>query len=156
MSEEERTPQQWAQELGAELHGMTDERWDAYLRYLEDEDKDKLVEVFKRLAEEAKALRAGFHADKRVSPENQEQRRRLSRSLRELRTRRLNDIQARYGPLKDDKDEFEDIIDDPNQHPIRSYSEEEADVKDAPEYRSAAEAYEDYMKRREEKESNDD
>jgi hypothetical protein len=96
MSEEERTPeQQWAQDLGVKLHGMTDERWDAYLRYLEGEDRDELTEVFKRLLGEAKELHVELHNDKSVAPENREQRRQLSRGLRELRHRRLNDIRDR-------------------------------------------------------------
>jgi hypothetical protein len=99
MTEEERTPQEWARELRAELHGMTDERWDAYLRYLEE--KGELAEVSTRLLEEAKDLHAAFHADKFVRPQNQEQRRRLWRSLRELRTRRLAELRARYEALYD-------------------------------------------------------
>jgi hypothetical protein len=61
LSEEERTAQEWARAQGVELHGMTDERWAAYLRYLEDENRDKLAEVFKRLVDEERyreALRA--------------------------------------------------------------------------------------------------
>jgi hypothetical protein len=97
MSEEERTPeQQWAQDLGVELHGMSDERWDAYLQYLEGEDRDGLADVSKRLLEEAKGLNAALRADKFVREQNQEQRRQLSRGLRRLRARRLNDIRDRY------------------------------------------------------------
>ena len=97
MSEEGRTPeQQWAQDLGVELHGMTDERWDAYLRYLEEENRDKLAEQFKRLLKEAKDVHAALRADKFVRAQNQEQRRQLSRGLLELRHRRLNDIRDRY------------------------------------------------------------
>jgi hypothetical protein len=99
MTEEERTPQEWARELGAELHGMTDERWDAYLLYLEE--MGEFAEASKRLLEEAKDLHAAFHADKFVRPQNQEQRRRLWRSLRELRTRRLAELRARYEELFD-------------------------------------------------------
>jgi DnaJ-domain-containing protein 1 len=105
MSEEEHTPQEWAQELGVELHGMTDERWDAYLRYLEE--KDELTEASKRVLEEAKDLHAAFHADKFVRPQNQEQRRRLWRSLRELRTRRLADLRARYEAVYDEGDDHD-------------------------------------------------
>lgn len=99
MTEEERTPQEWARELRVELHGMTDEQWDAYLRYLEE--KGELAEVSTRLLEEAKDLHAAFHADKFVRPQNQEERRRLWRSLRELRTRRLAELLARYEALYD-------------------------------------------------------
>ena len=106
MSEEERTPeQQWAQDLGVELHGMTDERWDAYLQYLEGEDRDKLAEESKRLLEESKNLKAALRADKFVRAQNQEQRRQLSRGLRELRHRRLNDIRDRYEAIYDEGDD---------------------------------------------------
>ena len=105
MSEEERTPQELAREWNAELHGMTDERWDAYLRYLEGENRDELAEVSKRLLEEAKELHALLQADKIVTPENREQRRQLSRGLRELRARRLNDIRARYEAPYDEGDD---------------------------------------------------
>jgi hypothetical protein len=99
MTEEERTAQEWARELRAELHGMTEERWDAYLLYLEE--KGELAEVSTRLLEELKDLHAAFHADKFVRPQNQEQRRRLWRSLRELRTRRLAEVRGRYEALYD-------------------------------------------------------
>ena len=106
MSEEERTPeQQWAQDLGVELHGMTDERWDAYLQYLEGENRDKLAEEFKRLLKESKNLKAALRADKFVRAQNQEQRRQLSRGLRELRHRRLNDIRDRYEAIYDEGDD---------------------------------------------------
>ena len=106
MSEEERTPeQQWAQDLGVKLHGMTDERWDVYLRYLEGEKRDQLAEVSALLLEEAKDLYAALRADKFARPENREQRRQLSRGLRELRHRRLNDIRDRYEAIYDEGDD---------------------------------------------------
>jgi hypothetical protein len=106
MSEEERTPeQQWAQGLGVELHGMSDERWDAYLQYLEGENRDKLAEEFRRLLVEANGLNAALRADKFVRAQNQEQRRQLSRGLRELRHRRLNDIRDRYEAIYDEGDD---------------------------------------------------
>ena len=107
MDDKERTPQEWAREWNVELHGMTDERWDAYLRYLEGEKRDELAEVFKRLLEEAKDLHAALHADKFARPENREQPRQLSRGLRELRTGRLNDIRVRYEALYDEGDDNE-------------------------------------------------
>jgi hypothetical protein len=105
MNNKERTPQEWAREWDVELHGMTDERWDAYLRYLEEEGKDELAEVWKRLLEEAKDIHAAFRADKWVRPENREQRRQLSRGLRDLRHRRLNDIRDRYEAIYDEGDD---------------------------------------------------
>ena len=102
---EERTPQQWAQDLGVKLHGMNDERWDAYLWYLEE--KGELAEVFKGLLEEGKDLHAALRADKFVRAQNQEQRRQLSRGLREVRHRRLNDIRDRYEAIYDEGDDNE-------------------------------------------------
>jgi hypothetical protein len=104
---EERTPQQLARESEVELHGMTDERWDAFLRYLEGENRDELAEVSKRLLEEAKELHAVLQADKIVTPENREQRRELSRGLRRLRAQRLNDIRAHYEALYDEGDDID-------------------------------------------------
>lgn len=105
MNEEELTPQQWARELEVKLHGMSDERWDAYLRYLEK--RDELTEVFKHLLEEAKELDDAFHLDKTARPQEKEQRRRVWRSLRELRTRRLADLRARYEAIYDEGDDNE-------------------------------------------------
>jgi hypothetical protein len=106
MSEEERTlEQQWAQDLGVKLHGMTDERWDAYLRYLEGENRDGLADVSKRLLDEAKDLYAAMRADKFVREQNQEQHRQLSRGLRRLRARRLNNIRDRYEAIYDEGDD---------------------------------------------------
>jgi methylphosphotriester-DNA--protein-cysteine methyltransferase len=131
MSEEERTAQEWARaQEGLELHGMTDERWAAYLRYLEDENRDKLAEVFKRLVDEASNLRDALQDDKRARPENQEQRIRLNRSLHELRARRLADISSRV-PVDEGYEEeeaFQEIIDDPKQQPIKFYEDEDANL----------------------------
>jgi hypothetical protein len=107
MTEEERTAQEWAREWNVELHGMTDERWDGYLQYLEGEKRDELTDVSKRLLREAKDLHAVLHADKFARPENREQRRQLSRVLHELRHRRLNDIRDRYEALYDEGDDNE-------------------------------------------------
>jgi hypothetical protein len=103
MTEEERTPQGWARELEVNLHGMSDERWDEYVRYLEE--RDELTGVFKDLLDEAKMLHDAFHLDKAARPQEREQRRRVWRSLRELRTRRLNDIRDRYEAIYDDGDD---------------------------------------------------
>jgi hypothetical protein len=105
MSEEGRTPQEWAREWDVELHGMTDERWDSYLRYLEGENRDELTEVAKRLFGEARELHVELQTDKIVARENREQRRQLSRGLRELRRRRLNDIRVRYEAIYDEGDD---------------------------------------------------
>ena len=155
MSEEERTPeQQWAQDLGMELHGMSDERWAAYLRYLEDENRDKLAEVFKRLVDERSNLRDALRDDKRARPENQEQRIRLNRSLRELRARRLDDIRSRV-PVDEGYEEeeaFQEIVDDPKQQPIESYEDEDANLGPAVgEGGTLEEAREEWKRNREER-----
>jgi hypothetical protein len=103
LSEEERTAQEWARELEVKLHGMSDERWDAYLRYLEE--RGELTVVFRGLLEEAKELHDAFHLDKIARPQEKEQRRRVWRSLRELRTRRLDDLRARYEAIYDEGDD---------------------------------------------------
>ena len=102
MSEEKRTPQEWARQLEVKLHGMSDERWDEYVRYLEE--RDELTGVFKDLLDEAKMLHEAFHLDKTARPQEKEQRRRVWRSLRELRTRRLGDLRARYEAIYDEGD----------------------------------------------------
>jgi hypothetical protein len=155
MSEEERTPeQQWAQDRGVELHGMSNERWDAYLQYLEGENRDKLAEEFKRLVDEAKDLRVALRDDKRARPENQEQRIRLNRSLHELRARRLDDIRSRV-PVDEGYEEekaFKEIVDDPKQQPIESYEDEDANLGPAVgEGGTLEEAREEWKRNREER-----
>jgi hypothetical protein len=155
MREEERTPeQQWAQDLGVELHGMSDERWDAYLQYLEGENRDKLAEEFKRLVDEAKDLRVALRDDKRARPENQEQRIRLNRSLHELRARRLDDIRSRVSVDEGYEEEkaFKEIVDDPKQQPIESYEDEDANLGPAVgEGGTLEEAREEWKRNREER-----
>jgi methylphosphotriester-DNA--protein-cysteine methyltransferase len=154
MTEEERTPQEWARELGVELHGMTDERWDAYVGYLEDGNRDKLAEVFKRLVVEASNVRDALQDDKRARPDNQEQRIRLNRSLRELRARRLADIYSRV-PVDEgykEEDAFQEIVDDPKQQPIESYEDEDANLGPAVgEGRTLEEGVEEWKRNREER-----
>ena len=152
---EERTPeQQWAQDLGVELHGMSDGRWDAYLQYLEDENRDKLAEVFKRLRDERSNLRDALQDDKRARPENQGQRIRLNRSLRDLRARRLADIRSRVSVDERYEEEkaFKEIVDDPNQQPIEFYEDEDANLGPAVgEDRTLEEAIEEWKRNREER-----
>jgi len=97
---EERTAQEWARELEVKLHGMSDERWDEYVRYLEE--RDELTGVIKDLLDEKKMLHEAFHLDKTARPQGKEQRRRVWRSLRELRTRRVDDLRARYEAIYDE------------------------------------------------------
>jgi hypothetical protein len=159
MSEEERTPEQeWARAQGLELHGMTDEQWDTYLWYLEDENRDNLAEVFKRLVVEASNLRVALRDDKRARPENQEQRMRLNGSLRDLRARRLAEIRSRV-PLDEgyeEEDAFQAIIDQPGLDPGFVDPEEVEGLDDAPEFPTIEETFEDYMRRLEEREDNDE
>src|SRR5215203_6339568 len=153
MTKEERRSQEWARAQGLELHGMTEERWDAYLQYLEDENRDELAKVFRRLVIEASNLRVALRDDKRVRPENQEQRMRLNRSLRELRARRLADIRSRV-PLGEgykEEDAFQAIINQPGLDPGFVDPEEVEGLDDAPEFPTIEETFEDYMRRREEK-----
>jgi len=154
MSEEKRTPQEWAQAQGLELHGMTDERWAAYLGYLEGEKRDELAKVFKRLRKEAKDLHAVLHADKRARPENQEQRIRLNRSLHELRARRLDDIRSRV-PVDEGYEAekaLKEIVDDPKRQPIESYEDEDANLGPAVgEGGTLEEAREEWKRNREER-----
>ena len=156
MSDREgRTPeQQWAQAQGLALHGMTDERWDAYLQYLEDENRDKLAEVFKRLRDERSNLRDALQDDKRARPENQGQRIRLNRSLREQRARRLADIRSRV-PVDEgyeEEDAFQEIVNDPKQQPIEFYEDEDAELGPAVgEGRMLEEAIEEWERDREER-----
>ena len=155
MSEEERIAQEWARAQGLELHGMTEEGWDGYLRYLEGENRDELAEVFKHLVVEASDLRVALQDDKRARPENQEQRIRLNRSLR---ARRLADIRSMV-PLDEgyeEKDVFAAIIDQPGLDPGFVDPEEVEGLDDAPEFPTIEETLEDYMRRREEREDNDD
>lgn len=153
MTEEERRSQEWARAQGLELHGMTDEQWDTYLWYLDDENRDKLAEVFKRLVVEASNLRVALRDDKRARPENQEQRIRLNSSLRVLRARRLSDIRSRV-PLDEgykEEDAFQAIIDQPGLDPGFVDPEEVEGLDDAPEFPTIEETFEDYMRRREER-----
>jgi hypothetical protein len=154
MSEEKRTPQEWARSEGLELHGMTDERWAAYLRYLEDENRDELAKVYKRLVDERSNLRDVLQDDKRARPENQEQRVWLSRSLRELRARRLDDIRSRV-PVDEGYEAekaFKEFVDDPNQQPIESYEDEDANLGPAVgEGGTLEEAREEWKRNREER-----
>ena len=153
MTEEERRSQEWARAQGLELHGMTDERWAAYLRYLEDENRDELAVVYKGLVDERSKLRVALRDDKRARPENQEQLMRLNGSLRDLRARRLAEIRSRV-PLDEgheEEDAFEAMIDQPGLDPGFVDPEKVEELDDAPEFPTIEETLEDYMRRREER-----
>jgi hypothetical protein len=159
VGEWERTPEGWARSLGLALHGMTDARWGAYLRYLEGADRAELAGVFKRLLDEARVLQAALRADKRDRPENREERIRVSRGLRRLRTQRLAALRGRddaeHAP-EEWEDAFEAIVDDPDADFMGLYVTAEpvgpGESVDVPRYRTLQEAYEAWKKEREEKE----
>ena len=153
MTEEERRSQEWARAQGLELHGMTDERWAAYLRYLEDENRDELAVVYKGIVDERSKLRVALRDDKRARPENQEQLMRLNGSLRDLRARRLAEIRSRV-PLDEgheEEDAFEAMIDQPGLDPGFVDPEKVEELDDAPEFPTIEETLEDDMRRREER-----
>lgn len=93
----EHRPIEWARERNITLHGMSDERWGAYLRYLEGEDRAALADVHQRLADEVKDVTAALEGVTFLTPDAQVQRTRLRRGLRELRLRRMADL--RHHPL---------------------------------------------------------
>ena len=99
MDDKERLPEEWARELGARLHGMSAERWDAYVRYLDSEDE--IAQALRTLVDEVKDLHAALRADKWLHPENQAQRAELMPALRELRNRRIADLHARRREVLD-------------------------------------------------------
>jgi transcriptional regulator with XRE-family HTH domain len=86
------SPDEWAREIGARLHGMSDEDWDAYIRRLES--VNEIEQVFRALFEERVMLHAALRADKWVRPENRAQRAKLMPGIRELRVRRMADLEA--------------------------------------------------------------
>jgi transcriptional regulator with XRE-family HTH domain len=86
------SPDEWAREIGVRLHGMSDEEWDAYIRRLES--VNEIEQVFRELFEERVMLHAALRADKWVRPENRAQRAELMPGIRELRVRRMADLEA--------------------------------------------------------------
>ena len=83
-------PQVWAREIGARLHGMSDEEWIHHVRALES--VEELVAEWRTLGQEAGILRDALRLDKWQRPEDRERRIELSRSLRELRAHRYGDL----------------------------------------------------------------
>jgi transcriptional regulator with XRE-family HTH domain len=86
------SPDEWARESGARLHGMTAEEWDAHIRELSS--ATDIAREFRALFEESKMLHAALSADKVRRPGGRERRRNLGRGLREVRIRRMSDLQA--------------------------------------------------------------
>jgi transcriptional regulator with XRE-family HTH domain len=81
---------EWAKEAGAEYHGMDDEEWDALVRNLDT--TEEVSEVFHQMAEDSKMLHALFSAHKMQYPRARDQRRELSRGIREIKTHRFADL----------------------------------------------------------------
>jgi transcriptional regulator with XRE-family HTH domain len=84
------TPNEWARELGARLHGMSGEEWDAYIHSLES--VPEIEQVFRELSSESVMLHAALRADKWIRPENRLLRAELMPGIRELRARRYGDL----------------------------------------------------------------
>jgi transcriptional regulator with XRE-family HTH domain len=96
------TPDEWARELGARLHGMSDQEWDAYVRGLDS--VSEITQASKTLLEDERVmLHAALRADKWTRPGNREQRAELRRGTSEIRTRRLATLTAAAVLLKDEK-----------------------------------------------------
>jgi transcriptional regulator with XRE-family HTH domain len=94
------SPDEWAREIGARLHGMSDEDWDAYIRRLES--VNEIEQVFRELFGEGVMLHTAHAADKWQRPEQKERRIELFRSLRELRAHRLADLAGIAAEKKDE------------------------------------------------------
>jgi transcriptional regulator with XRE-family HTH domain len=85
------SPDEWAREHGARLHGMSNEEWNAYVDDLES--VDEIGQAFRTLFDERTMLHAAWHADKWIRPENRAQRTELGRGIRDLRIRRMADLE---------------------------------------------------------------
>jgi transcriptional regulator with XRE-family HTH domain len=94
------SPDEWARERGARLHGMSDEEWDAHVHRLEA--VGEVEEEFRAFLEESKMLKSALTGDKWLHPENRKQRVDLSRRLRQLRTHRLGDLAGVAAEKKDE------------------------------------------------------
>jgi len=91
-SGQQQSPEEWARETGARLHGMSAAEWDAHVRELES--VDEIEQTFRDLFEERVMLHAALRADKWLRPENRELRAELGSGIRELRIRRIADLEA--------------------------------------------------------------
>jgi transcriptional regulator with XRE-family HTH domain len=86
------SPDEWAREYGARLHGMSAEEWSTYVRDLDS--VEEIAQAFRRLLDEAKNLHAALGADRWLRPENRERRAQLGPAMREVRIRRIADLEA--------------------------------------------------------------
>jgi transcriptional regulator with XRE-family HTH domain len=82
--------QEWARELGARLHGMTDEEWGHFVEGLLS--REEISQAFEDITTEAAMLRNALRLDKIERPAARVRRRQLSEGLRDIRVRRLGDL----------------------------------------------------------------
>jgi transcriptional regulator with XRE-family HTH domain len=94
------SPDEWARERGARLHGMSGEEWDAHVHRLEA--VSEVEEEFRAFLKESKMLTSALTGDKWLRPGNRKQRVDVSRGLRELRTYRLADLAGVAAAKKDE------------------------------------------------------
>ncbi|MDQ5827012.1 MAG: helix-turn-helix transcriptional regulator [Chloroflexota bacterium] len=96
----------WAAELGAELHGMSDEEWARRLSGLAT--REELAEAWKRLQDEAGILHDALRLDKWSSaPSGARRRRELNQGLRDIRIHRFADLAAEASLLR-----AQELVDD--------------------------------------------
>jgi transcriptional regulator with XRE-family HTH domain len=89
----------WAAELGAELHGMSDEAWTTRLSGLATQEE--LAEAWNDLQDEAAMLRDALRLDKWSSASSGlRHRRELSQGLRDIRIHRFADLAAEASLLR--------------------------------------------------------
>ena len=86
------SPDEWARENGATLHGMSDEEWNAYIRELES--TDEIAQTFRALLGESKMLHTALHLDKWTRPGGQTRRTELARGMREVRMHRMANLEV--------------------------------------------------------------
>jgi transcriptional regulator with XRE-family HTH domain len=92
------TAREWAAEAGAEFHGMDDEAWDAHVRDLETHEE--VSETYHKMADDSKMLHALLASHKMQYPRARQQRRELTRGLREIKMRRYSDLAGQAALLR--------------------------------------------------------
>lgn len=92
LGENPSSPDEWARSVGARLHGMSDPEWSAYFRSLET--GPEVEEAFRALSNERVMLHAAMRADKWIRPENRARRAELMPGIREVRIRRMADLEG--------------------------------------------------------------
>jgi transcriptional regulator with XRE-family HTH domain len=84
------TEREWAKDLGATLHGMSDEKWGHFVEGLLS--REEISQAFEDITTEAAMLRNALRLDKMERPAARVRRRQLSEGLRDIRVRRLGDL----------------------------------------------------------------